>query len=62
MTQTNWETKRDLRIELLKLSDQVQMLSIIFRDRGLSVEHASDLVGLQIKVGELIGKLLMTEK
>ena len=59
MTQTNWETKRDLRIELLKLSDQIQDLSIIFRDKGLSTEHSSDLVGLQIKVGNLIGKLMM---
>jgi len=59
MIQTNWETKRDLRIELLKISDQIQTLSIIFRDKGLSGEHSSDLVGLQIKVGDLIGKLMM---
>lgn len=59
MIESNWETKRELRLELLKLSDQIQSLSIAFRDKGISVDHAVELNGLQIKVGELIGKLML---
>lgn len=61
MTEFDWEMKRALRIELLGISDQIQTLSVMFRNRGLSQEYAIELNGLQIKVGELIGKI-MTEK
>lgn len=52
---------RDLRIKLLKISDEIQSLSIEFRTKDIRHDHAVELNLLQIKVGELIGKL-WTEK
>lgn len=53
----DWEIKRDLRIELLKVSDRVQELSIL--SRSLPDDHvtAASLNDLQIKIGEIIGSL-----
>lgn len=48
---------RDLRIKLLKISDEIQSLSIEFRSKNISHDHAVELNLLQIKVSELIGKL-----
>lgn len=53
----DWEIKRDLRIELLKVSDRVQELSI--QSRSLTDDNvtAASLNDLQIKIGEIIGNL-----
>lgn len=48
---------RDLRIKLLKISDEIQSLSVEFRSKELRHEHAVELNLLQIKVSELIGKI-----
>lgn len=52
-----WEDKRELRIQLLKISDEMQSLSIKLRSQGLPQEYAVELNSLQIKVSELIGRL-----
>lgn len=51
------EDTRDLRIRLLKISDEIQSLSVEYRTKGIRHDHAIELNLLQIKVGELIGKL-----
>lgn len=59
MTDSDWEVKRSLRLELLRVSDSIEELSIRFRDKGLDSQHATDLNNLQIKVIELIGRLMV---
>lgn len=54
MDDQSWKIKRDLRIELLKIVDQIELLSIVFRDRGVEPELASELNNLQIHVVEMI--------
>lgn len=53
----DWEIKRDLRIELLKVSDRVQELSIQSRSLSDGSVTATSLNDLQIKIGEIIGNL-----
>lgn len=53
----DWEIKRDLRIELLKVSDRVQELSIQSRSLTDGNVTAASLNDLQIKIGEIIGNL-----
>lgn len=57
MTDVRWDEKRDLRIKLLKIVDEVQQLSVDCRSIGLSQDYAIDLNSIQIKLGELIGRL-----
>jgi hypothetical protein len=57
MSETPREVKRSLRIDLLKISDLIQELSLKYRDRGLDQDYAIELNDLQIKAGEIIGKL-----
>lgn len=57
MADFEWEDKRELRIRLLKISDEIQSLSIEFRSRGFPQEYAIKLNELQIKISELIGQL-----
>lgn len=58
MVDLNWDIKRSLRIELLKIADAIQDLSIKYRGEGLDPQHAIDLNNLQIKVLELMGRLM----
>lgn len=53
----DWEIKRDLRIELLKVSDRVQELSIKSRSLSDGNVTAASLNDLQVKIGEIIGNL-----
>lgn len=57
MANFEWENKRELRIRLLKISDEIQNLSIEFRSLGFPQEYAVQLNTLQIKISELIGQL-----
>lgn len=57
MIEPKQEIKRSLRIELLRISDLIQELSLKYRERDLDYKHVVELNSLQIKVGELIGKL-----
>lgn len=57
MSESQSEVKRCLRIELLKISDLIQALSLKYRDRELDQVYTAELNNLQIKVGEIIGKL-----
>ena len=60
MPERDWELRRSLRIELLSISDQIENLSIKYRNSGIESSVASELNSLQIKVGELMGKLMST--
>jgi hypothetical protein len=55
------DLKRSLRTELLELSDQIQNISIRYRERKIDASIASEINSLQISVGELIGKLWLKE-
>lgn len=57
MALDDWEVKRDLRIELLKISDRVQELSVLSRSLSSDNITAVSLNDLQIKIGEIIGSL-----
>jgi len=57
MTAEDWELRRSLRIELLRISDEIQDISLRVRSFGCDGETAVALNNLQIKIGELIGSL-----
>ena len=61
MSNIAWEVKRDLRIELLQVSDRLEKMSVLCREKELPKEYSAELSSLQIKVTELIGRL-WTEK
>jgi hypothetical protein len=58
MTTNDWQIKRDLRIDLLFVANVIQNLTIKYRNAGLRDDFASDLNDLQIKVTELMGRLM----
>jgi len=57
MANIGWEEKREIRTRLLKISDEIQDLSIQCRSMDLPQDYAIDLNNLQIKISELIGRL-----
>lgn len=57
MTTHNPDVKSSLRIDLLKVVDQIQQISVKYRTLGIDQKYAVEINDLHIKVGELIGKL-----
>lgn len=51
------DVKSALRIDLLKIVDDIQQISIKYRSLGIDPKYAVEINNLHIKVGELIGKL-----
>lgn len=52
-----WDVKRSLRIDLLNLIDRIEMITVKYRSLDIDPNIASEINTLQIKVGEIIGKL-----
>jgi hypothetical protein len=57
MPEVGWEARRELRVKLLKISDEIQDLSVQCRSLGLDQDYSTSLNNLQIKITELIGRL-----
>jgi hypothetical protein len=57
MPESPWDVKRSLRIDLLNLIDQIETISIKYRSLEIEQDIASEINALQIKMGEIIGKL-----
>lgn len=57
MANIGWENKRELRVKLLKISDEIQELSVQCRTMEMPHDYAIDINNLQIKISELIGRL-----
>lgn len=57
MSTHNPDLKSALRIDLLKVVDEIQSISVKYRTLGIDQKYATEINELHIKVSELIGKL-----
>lgn len=57
----DWQLLRNLRIEILQISEGIQEVSLNIREMDAGSENARKLNSLQVRLGRLIGHLYDAE-